>query len=352
MRAISVLSFETGTSTRWCLAAAALRRRVRKSAIGSVCIFLPKLLPTGLYDAGNLSTQRHAAKTDSAHFELADVAARAPADSAAVSHAHLELGLLERLGNFCGSCHELCGSPFTKRYPEALQQLAALLVVLCRRGQRDVHALDLVHSRVIDLREHQLVFQAKRIIPAAVESVRGQAAEVAHARQHHVAQPVEKLVHAVAAQCHRATDGHALANFEVRDGLLRPRDHGLLAGDLTQFLRGSIQQLYVLAGLAKPDIDGNLLKLRHRHAVLPAKALHQRRDGLPSVSFLQSAFHRLPPRPLLIPCPASICSAGNCARAIHPAAPYGQCACACRSLGKRSSRWKHLSRLPFPRSRP
>src|SRR6266567_4147247 len=40
MRAISVLSFETGTSTRWCLAAAALRRRVRKSAIGSVCIFL------------------------------------------------------------------------------------------------------------------------------------------------------------------------------------------------------------------------------------------------------------------------------------------------------------------------
>src|SRR5881394_113749 len=40
MRAISVLSFETGTSTRWCLAAAALRRRVRKSAIGSVCMYL------------------------------------------------------------------------------------------------------------------------------------------------------------------------------------------------------------------------------------------------------------------------------------------------------------------------
>src|SRR5712664_2961171 len=42
MRAISVLSFDTGTSTRWCLAAAALRRRVRKSAIGSVCIILLK----------------------------------------------------------------------------------------------------------------------------------------------------------------------------------------------------------------------------------------------------------------------------------------------------------------------
>src|SRR5215472_9756397 len=185
MRAISVLSFDTGTSTRWCLAAAALRRRVRKSAIGSVCIFLPELLPTGLHDAGDFSAQRHAAKTDAAHLELADIAARAPADSAAVAHANLELGLLERLGDFCSACHELCGSSFAKRYPETLQQLAALLVILCRRGQRDVHALDLVHARVIDLREHQLVFQPKGVVSAAVESVRWQATEVAHARQHH-----------------------------------------------------------------------------------------------------------------------------------------------------------------------
>src|SRR5215813_109181 len=178
MRVISVLSFDTGTSTRWCLTAAALRRRVRKSAMGSVCIFLLKLLPAGLHDAGNFLAKRHAAKTDAAHFELADVAARAAADSAAVAHAHLELGLLAGLGNLCGACHELCGSSFAKRYPEAFQQLAALLVVFCRSGQRDVHALDFVDACVIDLREHQLIFQTQRVISAAVKSVRGQPAEV------------------------------------------------------------------------------------------------------------------------------------------------------------------------------
>src|SRR5437899_4167978 len=39
MRAISVLSFDAGTSTRACLARAALRMRVSKSEMGSVCIF-------------------------------------------------------------------------------------------------------------------------------------------------------------------------------------------------------------------------------------------------------------------------------------------------------------------------
>src|SRR2546429_3890368 len=70
MRAISVLSLETGTSTRWCLAAAALRRRVKKSAMGSVCMIL---LPAGFHHARDFPAQRHAAKTDAAHLKLADI---------------------------------------------------------------------------------------------------------------------------------------------------------------------------------------------------------------------------------------------------------------------------------------
>src|SRR6266446_2883993 len=125
MRAISVFSFETGTSTRWCLAAAALRRRVRKSAIGSVCIVL---LPAGFHDAGDLSLKRHTAETDSAHLELADITARAAA--AAVAYPHLEFRLLERLGDFCCACHLLCDPFFAKRNSQRLEQLAALLIVL------------------------------------------------------------------------------------------------------------------------------------------------------------------------------------------------------------------------------
>src|SRR5258707_5196572 len=126
MRAISVFSFETGTSTRWCLAAAALRMRVRKSAMGSVCIVL---LPARFRDAGNLALQRHATETNSAHLKLADIAARAATDAAAVAYAYLKFRLLERLGDFCCACHLLCCSLFAKRKPEPFEQFAPLLVV-------------------------------------------------------------------------------------------------------------------------------------------------------------------------------------------------------------------------------
>src|SRR5713101_8259998 len=183
MRAISVLSLETGTSTRWCLAAAALRRRVRKSAMGSVCIVL---LPTGFHDAGNFSLERHTAKTDSAHLKLAYISPRASAAAAAVANPHLEFRFLERLGDLCCACHLLYGPFFAKRNSQTLEQLAALLIVLCRGGQSNIHALDLVHARVVNLREHQLVFQAQRVIAAAVKRIRRQPTQVAHARKHHI----------------------------------------------------------------------------------------------------------------------------------------------------------------------
>src|SRR5467141_815713 len=309
MRAISVLSFETGTSTRWCLATAALRRRVRKAAMGSFCIVL---LPTGFHDAGDFSLQRHTSKTDSAHLELADIPARAATDAAAVAYPHLEFRFFERLGDFCCACHLLRHSFFAKRKPEPLEQLAALLIIPRGGRHRNVHTLDLVHARVIDLRKHQLVFQSQSVIPSAVKRILGQTAEVAHAREHHVAQAVEKLVHVVAAQSHRAADGHAFANFEIRDGLLRPGDHGFLPGDLAELHCRGVQEFHVLAGLAETDVDRDFLQLRHGHHVLPAKALHQRWHRLRPVFFLQSALHRL-----LLPCPLLV----QC-RVAMPAAAY------------------------------
>src|SRR6266576_2661587 len=221
MRAISVLSFETGTSTRWCLAAAALRRRVRKSAMGSVCMYLlswrrlPRRLPAGFHDAGDFPLQRQTAETNSAHLKLADVTARAAAAAAAVAYAHLEFRLLERLGDLCCACHLLRYSFFAKRKPQPLEQFAALLVVLRAGRHGDVHALDLVHARVIDLRKHQLVFQPQRVVPAAVKGILRQPAEVAHARQHHVPLAVQKFVHKVAETAPVEADQHAVQKLEI-----------------------------------------------------------------------------------------------------------------------------------------
>src|SRR5215475_11048193 len=106
MRAISLLRRDAGTSTRWCLAAAALRMLVRKSAIGSVCMFLLiSLLPARLHDAGNFTLERHAAEADTAHFKLADVGPRAATDAAAVAVANLELRFALVLYDLCSACH-------------------------------------------------------------------------------------------------------------------------------------------------------------------------------------------------------------------------------------------------------
>src|SRR5690242_14484769 len=126
MRAISVLSLDAGTSTRWCLAAVALRMRVKKSAMGSVCIFspvlrrLPRRLPAGFHDARNFSLERHAAKTDAAHLKLADIPASAAADAATVANAHFEFRLLKTLCDFCQACHLLRSSRNAQRNSETL----------------------------------------------------------------------------------------------------------------------------------------------------------------------------------------------------------------------------------------
>src|SRR6476469_9293124 len=117
MRAISAFSREAGMSTFWCLARIALRIRVRKSATGSVnliCLTLlycaarsleprsenprrrmiptqnsgrqtrPRHLPRRLGDAGDLTPERQAAEAQTANAELAQIAARASADAAAI----------------------------------------------------------------------------------------------------------------------------------------------------------------------------------------------------------------------------------------------------------------------------
>src|ERR1700681_3866904 len=106
MRATSAFSLEVGISTRAWRALAALRIRVSKSEMGSVCIVVfPPSLPAGLYHAGNLAAQRMGAKTNAAHLKFTQVASRPAAQAAAVANANLELQLLAHLGELRISRH-------------------------------------------------------------------------------------------------------------------------------------------------------------------------------------------------------------------------------------------------------
>jgi len=172
-----------------------------------------------------------------------------------------------------------------------------------RFGWKNMMAVPRLQKITVNIGLGEASQNAKLLDTAAVEQILRQPAEVAHSRQHHVAQAIEKFVHVLAAQSYRAADGHALANLEICDGLFRSRDHGFLPGDVAEFHRRGIQKLRVLAGFAETDVDRDFLQFRHGHHVLPPKALHQRWHRLRPVFFLQSALHRLLlPYPLLVQC--------------------------------------------------
>src|SRR5580698_371310 len=104
MRAISVFSFEAGTSSFWWRARMELRMRVTKSATGSVKLILsPPLcyLPAGLHDARDLSPKRQLAEAQTAQTELAQVRAGPAADLAAIVLAAGKLRFAGVFNSFC-----------------------------------------------------------------------------------------------------------------------------------------------------------------------------------------------------------------------------------------------------------
>ena len=120
---------------------------------------------------------------------------------------------------------------FLEREAQFAQQRPAFVVVGGRGHNGDVHAagpIDLVH---VDFVEHGLLGQAEGVVAVAIELLVGQASEVTNTGQGHGQQPVQEFPHAVAAQGHAGTDGHAFTKLEVSNGLLGAPQFGLLAGN-------------------------------------------------------------------------------------------------------------------------
>src|SRR5436190_2658286 len=159
---------------------------------------------------------------------------------------------------------------------------------MCRRGDRDVEAADLVDGVVVDLGEDDLLAQAHRVVAAAVERRGLQAAEVADPRDRDRRQAVEELVGALAAQRDRHADRHALAQLECRDRLAGAADVRLLAGDRRELLGGGVEDLGVLLGIADAHVQRDLLDPRGLHRRRVAEAVDQRRANLFVVSGLQA----------------------------------------------------------------
>src|SRR5215470_18656471 len=104
-----------------------------------------------------------------------------------------------------------------EREIESGQQGPRLVVGVGRGADGDVHATGLRDLVEIDLGENDVLLDAERVVAAAVEALRIEAAEVAHAGQRDVHQAIDEIVHARLAQRDLAADRLVLAQLEGRD---------------------------------------------------------------------------------------------------------------------------------------
>src|ERR1019366_4430565 len=297
IRASSRLSLEDGSATSWCWALAALRKRVRKSATGSV-IDMARRSPTRLRHAGDVSVVRQLAQADPADAELAVDRAGATAAAATGVTPGLVLGRplladsLRKLGHvlllILVGGRRLGTALLRKRHPERLQQGERFFVAGGARRDRDVETAHLIDLVVVDLGEDDLLTHAHRVVPAAVERAWIEPAEVPDSGDRYRHQPVEELIRALAAQRDGHTDGHTLPHLELRDRLARPAHARSLAGDRRQLLGRGIEHLGVLLGLADAHVYRDLLDPRRLHRGRVAKALDQGRSDLLQIPALQS----------------------------------------------------------------
>ena len=129
------------------------------------------------------------------------------------------------------TCPRGAAAPARNGMPNVSSSAKASSSVVRGGGDGHVEAAHLVDRVVVDLREDDLLADAHRVVAAAVERARVEAAEVADSRDRDRQQAVEELVHARVAQRHGHADGHLLAQLEVGDRLAGAADVRLLAGD-------------------------------------------------------------------------------------------------------------------------
>src|SRR5258708_7728618 len=122
------------------------------------------------------------------------------------------------LGSWVSAFERLVSVSLPEREIECGQQ-GTRLVVGGRGGtHRDVHAPRFPGLVEVDFGENDVLLDAERIVAAAVEALRVQSAEVAHARQRDVHQAIDELVHLGLAQRDLAADRLVFAQLEGRDG--------------------------------------------------------------------------------------------------------------------------------------
>src|SRR5258708_3898132 len=179
------------------------------------------------------------------------------------------------LGSWVSAFEALVSNSLPEREIESGQQRASLVVGARGRAYRDVHAPRFPHLVEIDFGENDVLLDAERIVAAAIEALRIEAAEVADARQRDVDQAIDEFVHLGLAQRHLGADRLVFTQLEGRDRDARIGHDRLLAGDQREVGRGRLGLLAVVHGFADAHIEHDLVEPRNLHDIGVTELLGQ-----------------------------------------------------------------------------
>src|SRR5258706_3898304 len=140
--------------------------RVRRSPRESV-VFIPS--PRRLQNAGDVSGQSPVAEADTAKAEPPKNAPRPAANLASPDLSRGKLRLPVCLDNHGSSCHRSSPSLLRKGETELAQESLRGVVPPRRWHDGHVQAFRLLHLRIIDFLENQMILYAENLVAPAIE---------------------------------------------------------------------------------------------------------------------------------------------------------------------------------------
>src|SRR5699024_10941698 len=144
-----------------------------------------------------------------------------------------------------------------EREAKSRQQRFGFLVILSRGGDADIQPTDCVNFVIFDFGQNNLLSDPEVVIDTHIECFTGQATDVSYSWQGNGNQPIEKLVHATAAQGYLATNGIAFSDLKPGDSLAAGCYNSFLAGNLGSVFDCIFNVLAVGNPLAHPHVQGD-----------------------------------------------------------------------------------------------
>src|SRR3989338_7832309 len=115
--------------------------------------------------------------------------------------------------------------------------------------------------------ERDVFFKTNGVVSLAIKTFVGNTMEIAHARERHIDQPLEKLIHARSAKRHHDSNFLSFTNLKVGNRLLGFGAYWFLTGDLRESFLDILDKIRFFYKTTDPRVHYHLGYPRNFHNI-------------------------------------------------------------------------------------